>query len=406
MRRELISVNDRSYAWPSGPCAVLCVDGFDTAYIDAGIESGRAPVLAGLREAGQLKLANGAMPSFTNPNNLSIITGRPPSWHGIAGNYFLDPETGKPVMMNDPSFLRAPSILAAFSQAGAKVAVVTAKDKLRRLLGHDLDMSNAVCFSTEFAERVTEAEHGIAKAPLPFAIPSVYSAEVSEAVFAAGVDLLKSHQPDLLYLSTTDYIQHLYAPNEETALTFTEMVDRYLGLLIEAGANVVLTADHGMNAKAKSDGMPNVAYLQTFLDRFAPGAQVILPITDPYVVHHGALGSFATVYVPPSDDLQNVAALLRDIPAVELVVTANEAVAVMDLPRDRIGDLCVLAKRDAVLGTREQEHDLSQLTRPLRSHGGLHEQAVPFAVTRTPKSWPDKLRNYDAFDVLLNRLEG
>lgn len=401
-----LTVNGRSYAWPKRPGAVLCVDGFDMAYIDAGIAAGGAPHLAALREAGQLQLSRGAMPSFTNPNNLSIVTGRPPSVHGIAGNYFLDPATGKPVMMNDPAFLRAPSILAAFSEAGAKVVVVTAKDKLRRLLGHGLDRKTAICFSTEFADKVTVEENGIADAPIPFAVPSVYSAEVSEAVFAAGLALLKSEKPDLLYLSTTDYIQHLHAPDDPVALDFTAMVDRYLGLLVEAGADVVLTADHGMNGKAKADGKPNVAYLQDFLDRFAPGAMVILPITDPYVVHHGALGSFATVYTPPGDNPETVAEMLRDIPAVELVITADEAVSVMELPRDRIGDLCVLARRDAVLGTREEEHDLSELRAPLRSHGGLHEQPVPFAVSRPVAKWPDKLRNFDAFDVLLNRMEG
>ena len=124
------------------------------------------------------------------------------------------------------------------------------------------------------------------------------------------------------------------------------------------------------------------------------------------MVHHGALGSFATVYTPPGDDPEKVADMLRDVPAVELVITADEAVSVMELPRDRIGDLCVLAKRDAVLGTREEEHDLSELRAPLRSHGGLHEQPVPFAASRPVAKWPDKLRNFDAFDVLLNRLEG
>ncbi len=405
IREKIQSVNGRQYAWPTRPCAVLCVDGFDMAYIDSAIEAGRAPCLAGLREAGQLQPAKGAMPSFTNPNNLSIVTGRPPSVHGIAGNFFLDPASGKPVMMNDPQFLRAPSILAAFSEAGAKVVVVTAKDKLRRLLGHGLDMATSICFSTEFADKVTVEENGIAKAPIPFDVPSVYSAEVSQAVFAAGLALLKSEVPDLLYLSTTDYIQHLHGPNDEIALAFTEMVDGYLTELIDAGTDVILTADHGMNGKALADGKPNVAYIQSFLDRFAPGAQVILPITDPYVVHHGALGSFATVYVAPGDDPEAVADVLRDLPAVELVINADEAVTVMELPRDRIGDLCVLAKPDAVLGTREDEHDLSELRAPLRSHGGLHEQGVPFAVSRPVGEWPDKLRNFDAFDVLLNRID-
>ncbi|MCA8927633.1 MAG: phosphonoacetate hydrolase [Alphaproteobacteria bacterium] len=401
---KTLEVNDRPYAWPAVPSVVICADGLDMAYLEAAEAAGRAPFFARARAEGRLRLCKGAMPSFTNPNNCSIVTGQPPAVHGIAGNFFLEPRSGEPVMMNDPGFLRAPSILAEFSRAGASVVVITAKDKLRRLLGHGLDPATAICFSTEFAADVTRAEHGIDKAPIAFDIPSVYSAEVSAAVFAAGLALLESHRPDLMYLSTTDYIQHLYAPEEEGALDFTEMVDGYCQTLANAGAHVVLTADHGMNAKHLPDGRPNVAYLQDFLDRFAPGAMVILPITDPYVVHHGALGSFATVYVPATDNVESVAVMLRDLPTVELVITADEASEVLDLPRDRIGDLCVLARRDAVLGTREEEHDLSALTRPLRSHGGLHEQPVPMVSSHPLIAWPDKLRNYDAFDVILNRI--
>ena len=405
MANAPLTVNDRQFAWPTQPCVVICADGFDMAYLEAAEALDRAPFFAKARAEGRLRGAKGAMPSFTNPNNCSIVTGTPPRVHGIAGNFFLEPGTANPVMMNDPAFLRAPSILATFSQAGAKVCVVTAKDKLRKLLGHGLDMSTAVCFSTEFAADVTEAEHGIAEAPIPFPIPSVYSAEVSQAVFAAGVSLLHSHKPDLMYLSTTDYIQHMFAPDEEGALAFTEMVDGYCQALTDAGARVVLTADHGMNAKFLPDGEPNVAYLQSILDLAAPGAKVILPITDPYVVHHGALGSFATVYLLPDDDIDAIAAELREVPAVELVITADEAVEVLELPRDRIGDLCVMARANAVLGTRREEHDLSQLTRPLRSHGGLHEQGVPLVSSHNLDEWPDKVRNFDAFDIVLNRIE-
>jgi phosphonoacetate hydrolase len=403
--RQPLTINDRSYAWPLRPSVVICADGLDMSYLETAEEAGRAPFFAKARADGRLRLAKGAMPSFTNPNNCSIVTGRPPAVHGIAGNFFLEPNTGKPVMMNDPGFLLVPSILAEFGKAGAKICVVTAKDKLRKLLGHGLDMRTAICFSTEFADRVSTAEHGLNEAPIPFPIPSVYSAEVSQAVFAAGLSLLQSHKPNLLYLSTTDYIQHMFAPDEEGALAFTEMVDQYCQAFADAGANVVLTADHGMNAKHLADGKPNVAYLQSILDLAAPGSRVILPITDPYVVHHGALGSFATIYLLPGDNIEAIAAELREVPAVELVITKEEAVQVLELPADRIGDLCVIARANAVLGTRRKEHDLSQLTRPLRSHGGLHEQSVPIVASHDLSSWPDRVRNFDAFDIVLNRIE-
>src|ERR1700726_3215869 len=142
------------------PLVVVCVDGCQFEYITAAVAAGAAPffgrLLAG---AGTSVIADCVMPSFTNPNNLSIVTGVPPWVHGIAGNYFYDRDADAEVMMNDPRYLRCGTILAAFSQAGAKVAVVTAKDKLRKLLGHRME---GICFSAEKADEASESENGIA----------------------------------------------------------------------------------------------------------------------------------------------------------------------------------------------------------------------------------------------------
>src|SRR3954462_7110448 len=198
-------------------------------------------------------LAQSVIPSFTNPNNLSIITGRPPAVHGIAGNYFFDPATGQEVMMNDAKFLRAPTIMQGFHDAGAKVAVVTAKDKLRTLLGNGLDLASgrAIAFSSERADKAALAENGITDVVKRIGkpVPEVYSADLSEFVMAAGVSLLKNERPDVMYLSTTDYVQHKAAPGSQMANAFYAMMDRYVGELDAAGAVLVLTADHGMNDK-------------------------------------------------------------------------------------------------------------------------------------------------------------
>ena len=297
-----ITVNGRSYRWMDRPLVVVCVDGCQYEYITAAVAAGAAPFLGRLLAgSGECFIADCVMPSFTNPNNLSIVTGVPPSVHGICGNYFFDPERGEEVMMNDPRHLRAGTILAAFSAAGAKVAVITAKDKLRKLLGHQM---KGICFSSEKADQVTLAENGIENVLdlVGMPVPSVYSAALSEFVFVAGVKLMERERPDLMYLSTTDYIQHKAAPGTPIANDFYAMMDRNLARLDELGATIVLTADHGMNAKHGSDGQPNVIYLQDELDAWLgeSKARVILPITDPYVVHHGALGSFALVYLPAS----------------------------------------------------------------------------------------------------------
>jgi len=405
---KTIEVNGRRYRWMSQPLVVVCVDGCQYEYLSEAAKSGSAPFIGKLLAGGSAFRGDCVVPSFTNPNNLSIVTGAPPAVHGICGNFFYDRDADAEVMMNDPKYLRAGTVLAAFSQAGAKVAVVTAKDKLRKLLGHGLKMP-AICFSSEKAAEVTMAENGIENVLelVGMPVPSVYSAELSEFVFAAGVKLLESRRPDLTYLSTTDYIQHKFAPGTEGANRFYAMMDRYLAKMDAMGAVIALTADHGMNAKTKADGTPNVIYLQDVLDGWVgkEKSRVILPITDPYVVHHGALGSFATIYL---DEPQRaaVAAKLRGIEGIESVLTNAEACERFQLPNDRVGDLVVVSTKHVVLGTSVSRHDLSGLDAPLRSHGGVSEQEVPLLFNRQAVRMPARrLRNFDILDIALNHLE-
>ncbi len=399
------SVNGRSYPWPRVPAIAICLDGCEPAYLDEAIHAGLMPALEKIKAKGTVRTAFSVIPSFTNPNNLSIATGRPPAVHGICGNYLYNPETGEEVMMNDPKFLRAPTIFKGFFDAGAKVAVVTAKDKLRALLGHGLtyDDNRAICFSSEKSDTTTKAANGIDNASewLGRPVPEVYSAELSEFVFAAGVKLLREFRPDVMYLTTTDYVQHKYAPGVKQANDFYEMFDKYLAELDALGAAIVVTADHGMKPKHHADGSPNVVYVQDLLDEWLgkDAARVILPITDPYVVHHGALGSFATAYLPKGANREELIEKLRKIEDMILVLGREEACAQFELPEDRIGDIVMVSGENKTIGTSEHRHDLAALDEPLRSHGGLTEQAVPFITNRVLPDQPDapKLRNFDAF---------
>lgn len=408
MTQETLEVNARSYRWMSRPVVVVCVDGCEPAYLDAAIAAGVAPYFDRMRKSGADLLADCVVPSFTNPNNLSIVTGAPPAVHGICGNYFFDRELGQEVMMNDPKYLRAGTVLAAFADAGAKVAVVTAKDKLRKLLGHRM---KGICFSSEKSDQVTMEENGIDNVldMVGMPVPSVYSAELSEFVFAAGVKLMASRRPDLMYLSTTDYVQHKAAPGSPAANAFYAMMDGYLSQLDAMGATIVVTADHGMNDKHDAQGAPKVIYLQDVLDGWygAEEARVILPITDPYVVHHGALGSFATVYVPAQASVPGWIERIKGIPGMELVLSRKEAAERFELPPDRIGDIVVVSEQSTVIGTLASRHDLSALEVPLRSHGGVSEQRVPLICNRpvTGIAAGRRLRNFDALDLALNHAQ-
>lgn len=401
-------VNGRQYSLPARPVVVICLDGSEPGYIERAIEAGLAPNLDRVMRTGTNRTALSVVPTFTNPNNLSIVTGRPPAVHGISGNFFYDREAGVEVMMNDAKFLRVPTIFAEFQKAGMKIAVVTAKDKLRTLLGKGLDFSagTAIAFSSEKADKATKAENGIEDV-LDFVglpLPDVYSADLSEFIFAAGVKLIDTFRPDLMYLSTTDYVQHKSAPGASAANAFYAMFDRYVGELDARGCTIVITADHGMNDKHDGNQQPDVIYLQDVLDAAlgAGVARVILPITDPYVAHHGALGSFATVYVD-ADKVQGVIDTANAVEGVTVAIPADEAGERFELPIDRIGDVVVICGKNKVLGTTAARHDFSGLTEPLRSHGGLTEQTVPLISNRVAEIAPGRvLRNFDAFDLALN----
>jgi len=406
---KTIEVNGRRYAWPERPLVAVCIDGSEPDYIECAIAAGVMPVVGEWVQSGANLRADCVVPSFTNPNNISIVTGVPPDVHGICGNYFYDRDTDSEVMMNDPAFLRTGTLLAAFADAGASVAVVTAKDKLRTLLGYGLTYGDGrvICFSAERADSVIQCENGILNALelVGLSLPSVYSADLSEFVFAAGVRLMAERRFDLMYLSTTDYIQHKHAPGTEEANAFYAMMDGYLGQLVAQGAIVALTADHGMNAKHKSDGSPRVIYLQDVLnDWLGPRAsRVILPITDPYVVHHGALGSFATAYLADHVDLADVINRLEALPGIDCALNRIDGCRKFELPQDRTGDVIIVSHKDTVLGGAADDHDLSELNEPLRSHGGISEQTVPLIFSR-PLGGIGKrrLRNFDLFDLALN----
>jgi phosphonoacetate hydrolase len=410
-RKRPLAVNGRTYNWPRQPTIVVCFDGCDPDYLETSSAAGVIPAIDRMRREGFSTIAKAAMPTFTNPNNVSIVCGVPPAIHGVSGNFYIDRDTGQDVMMVDATPMRAPTILAAFAQAGADVVAVTAKDKLRKALARDLD---GIAFSAEQADACTEAENGIAEIPslVGRPAPDQYSADLSLFVLDAGLRLLETRQPALMYLSLSDYVQHKHAPDEPAALAFMSAVDARLGQLVAAGALVGIVADHGMTDMATAANQPNVLYLGDHLDAaFGPGAmRVVCPITDPFVRHHGALGGFVRVHLlRPELDRYTITAFLQALPGVALALSREEVCARFDLPEDREGDIAVIGDKGVALGARTVDHDLSQLagTR-LRSHGGLGEQSVPFILShplRPRHSAGAGLRNYDIFSVALNDVD-
>ena len=410
------SVGGREYRPPASPLVVLCIDGCGSEYLDVTMAHGRMPNVTSMVARGYRGLVRAALPTFTNVNNAAIATGLPPSETGISGNFFLNPETGEEVMMNSKEYLRAETIFSAAAAAGRKIGVVTAKEKLRDLLSAGLEIGvpgGAIAFSSEKADQAQFATHGINNVEdvVGEKTPKIYSADASLFALRAGVALLEQKRADFLYLSLTDYMQHKYPPEAEESLAFYEGMDREIGRLMELGAVVGSTADHGMNAKCNADGDVNVLYLETELnEKFGKGHRVICPITDPYVVHHGALGSLVMVHLAPESDQGAIASWILAQQGVTEVFDRNTAAAKCELPPERIGDLVVLAGRDYVLGRTPEDHDLSQLGGMLRSHGGRYEEMVPMLLSEPLNDKYYALaagdpRNFDIFQFTCNGVQ-
>jgi len=410
----MIEVNGRAYAKPKRPTVVVCLDGCDPRYLNFGNAAEVFTNISRMMRDGFSALADAAMPTFTNPNNVSIVTGAPPVVHGISGNYYLDRATGEEIMIVDASPMRATTILAEMSRVGVRVAAVTAKDKLRKMLGHR--MAGGICFSSEKAGSATLAENGIenVEALVGRPAPDMYSPDLSLFVLDAGIKLLEQGRADLLYLSLSDLVQHAHGPGEREADAFHGAVDAKVGRLAELGAIVGLIADHGMNDKINPDGTPRVVFLEEELNRhFGTNAvRVICPITDPFVKHHGALGSFVRVYLRARLQLADAMEVAAAIPGIALVLDGKSAAGRYEMPLDREGDFVAIGDTHSVIGSSRAEHDLAGLNgHRLRSHGGLSEQIVPFIlshpINQSYRTLAEarRLRNFDIFDFALNGVQ-
>ncbi len=414
MNKNAIELNGKEYSWPKQPIVVVTIDGGDPAYLDYGFSTGIIPNIEKFKNEGICTIVNGSMPSFTCPNNMSIVTGTKPATHGISGNFYLDRETNEPVVMTGPELLRADTIMSKFSQHGAKVASITSKDKLRKQLQKNMDLSNgSVSFSAQFADNCTIAENGIENT-LDYVgqpHPDMYSAELSLFVIDAGIKLLEERRPDILYLSLTDFIQHGHAPGTPVADQFYKDLDSRFGRLIELGAIVGLIADHGMNDKADEDGNPQVIWLQDILDNSLGEGRykVICPITDAFVGHHGALGGFVRVYCLNGYSPEPAIEAIRNIPGVEKVWSAEGVSKELHQPMDREGDIAVTGDLKTVIGGKQTDHDLTALKgHRLRTHGSLHEAKVPLVISNPLKDeyleriQTTEIGSEDTFDFVIN----
>jgi len=396
--------NQRTYSPPDRKILGICADGWDPEYVDDALERRLMPRLAEMLDGGgSYVLARAQVPTFTNPNNVTIVTGVSAAHNGIAGNHYRTAD-GVEVQVTDPSFLRATTIHAAAREAGLGVLCVTAKDKLRALLA----TGGVPTYSAERAHEQTLPDGTPITEVVGAPNPDIYDWHLSPYTVDMALALAPHFDATLVYASLTDFVQHSAAPGESMADDFYRAMDVAIGRALDAGFVVGLAADHGMRAKSAADGSPNVRFLDDALaDAGIRGGHTLCPITDPYVVHHAALGSLAWVHLDDLDELDRARGAIAALQGIEAVLDRSAAADAFELPSDRIGDLIVLADGETVLGKSVAAHDLSALHGRLRSHGGLHERTVPMIVSHPLREAALRgrdLRNRDLHDLLLNEL--
>lgn len=353
------------------PVVLVCVDGLDPAYL----EGVHIPVLEEVRRRGLFARVRAALPTVTNVNNVTLLTGRHPEEHGVVANSFLDPSTGEAVFLESPDSILVETLLERVARLGGKTALLTAKEKLRVLLGGGAHFALSAEAPAEWAVKACDDP------------PSIYSSEVNFWLLRVARHLLRTERPDLLYLATTDFPMHAWPPEDPNARRHVEGLDAHLEGLLEQDVVLYLTADHGMNAKRVA------VDLGKRLEREGIPAEAVPIIRDRYVRHHSNLGGSAYIHLKEAAHLERALEVLRATPGVEAALPREEASRRYRLHPQRIGDIFVLGDRETVFGELPEERQEVEL----RSHGSAHEAEVPlFAWGAPPGFRPAEVREVGA----------
>jgi phosphonoacetate hydrolase len=336
------------------------IDGFGTDYF--GAQS--MPSLRHMATAGLHREVKAIMPTVTNVNNVSISCSALPREHGLTGNSYYNETTGEADYMESGEFLLRPTLSERAARHDVKSALLTCKNKTVNLLAR----------STEIA---VAAENPPAAYVNRFgAAPNIYSREINYWLWSVAVDLLKT-RPDIgvIYVHTTDYPMHMWAPDRDESQEHLKRLDQLIGDAAEAAPDAAffLTADHGMNYKKRCWDLDKALGARGTQVRFALSAE-----KDRYVKHHRTFGGTAYVWLNSPADAADVKERILQLEGIEAVRTREEAARDFDLMPERIGELVVTGDKDTVFG--ELAGDFEALEPSYRSHGSLHESDVPLII--------------------------
>lgn len=343
-------------------------DGFGMDYFDAS----PLPVFHAMAREGFFKPVSAVFPTVTNANNASICCGAYPKDHGITGNSYFNEATGEADYMESADFIRMPTIIQRAAARGVKSALLTCKVKTIHLLGRGAEIAIAAeAPPAQWVERYGKPSN-------------IYSREINYWLWEVAVDILKS-RPDigLLYVHTTDYPMHMWAPAARESKEHMERLDGLLAAARAAAPDAVflLTADHGMNYKKRCWDLFKACRDLGSEVRFALSAE-----KDRYVKHHRTFGGAAWVWLNSPKDEDKVAAALMGLKGIEAVLPRRDAAEKFGLMPERIGELAVFGDADTVFG--ELDTPMEELEAGYRSHGSLHESSIPLIIYNSSVKLP------------------
>jgi phosphonoacetate hydrolase len=360
---------------------LVMVDGLGVDYV----EQSSMPVLKGLMSKGFYKPVRGVMPSVTNVNNASISCGTWPDEHGITGNSFFDEAKGRAEYMENADYLLRPTLFQRAAAQGIKTALLTAKKKTVALLARGAEV--ALAAEAPSAEEVRR--YGTP--------PPIYSREINYWLWEVAIDLLKN-RPEIrcVYVHTTDYPMHAWAPSAPESKEHLSRLDALLGRAVEAApdAALLITADHGMNAKSRCWDLTKACKNRGLELRFALSAE-----RDRYVKHHRTFGGTAWVWLKSPQDAARATEIIGKLAGVEAVIPRAEAARRFHLLPARIGELVVLGDKETVFGETEGELEVESLPPTFRTHGSLHETTVPLVIYNAKGTLPPADQVENNFDL-------
>lgn len=340
---------------------VIMMDGFGDDYYS----NSDMPTLRSMAKKGIYKVVPSLMPSVTNVNNASIITGVPPDINGITGNAFLNPATGKEELTEDPDLVLTPTIFERAHKAGVLSMLFSCKTKTVRLLSRGAD--DTLAWETASAEWLQRLG----------AKPDIYSREVNYWMMEAALYTLQHDLGvGLLYIHTTDYPMHTWAPESAESREHLRKMDDYLARLIQAApdAAILITADHTVHHKSLCWDLDKAC-----ANRGVPVRAAINPEKDKYFKHHMGMGGSEYIYLKSDSDREKVRDTILRLKGVKEVITRKEAARRYHLMPARIGDLVVLADSNTVFGQLESMESQA-LPDTYRTHGSLYEARVPVFI--------------------------